>query len=90
MRNGNWTIYEPDRDTLEKYEKATRRCVRTKVAADKYAAAIEHLRTSSDTMKDVAAKFGLNLSSFRKYLYKHATDVLAMYWRCIGNKIEKR
>lgn len=44
-----------------------------------YAAAIEHLRTSSDTMKDVAAKFGLNLCSFRKYLYKHATDVLAMH-----------
>lgn len=64
-------------ELLEK--KATRRCVRTKVAADKYAAAIEHLRTSSDTMRDVAAKFGLNLSSFRKYLYKHATDVLAMH-----------
>ncbi|OUN52671.1 hypothetical protein [Bacteroides uniformis] len=64
-------------ELLEK--KATRRCVRTKVATDKYAAAIEHLRTSSDTMKDVAAKFGLNLSSFRKYLYKHATDVLAMH-----------
>lgn len=50
---------------------------RTKVAADKYASAIECMRSTSDSIKSVADKFGLNEYSFRKYLHKHAQDVLA-------------
>ena len=49
----------------------------TKVAADKYASAIECMRSTSDSIKSVADKFGLNEYSFRKYLHKHAQDVLA-------------
>ena len=48
----------------------------TKVAADKYAAAIELLRNTSESIKSVADRFSLNVDSFRKYLYKHAQDVL--------------
>lgn len=45
-------------------------------AADKYASAIEELHNTSETMKNIAARFGLNISSFRKYLYKHAPEML--------------
>lgn len=55
---------------------ARKRYTGAQAAADKYAAAIECLRTTSETVKSVTAKFGLNESSFRKYLYKHAPDLL--------------
>ena len=49
---------------------------RKQKTADKYAAAIECLRNTSEAIKTVADKFGLNEHSFRKYLYKYALDVL--------------
>ncbi len=44
--------------------------------AGRYAEAISLLETSSDTMKDIAERLGLNYSSLRKYMYKHHPEVL--------------
>jgi len=50
--------------------------LRKQKTADKYAAAIECMRNSTDTMKDIAERFGLNIHSFRKYLYKHTPEII--------------
>lgn len=50
--------------------------VRKQKTADKYAAAIECMRNSTDTMKDIAERFGLNIHSFRKYLYKYIPEII--------------
>lgn len=50
--------------------------VRKQKTADKYAAAIECMRNSTDTMKDIAERFGLNIHSFRKYLYKYTPEII--------------
>ena len=49
---------------------------RKQKTADKYAAAIEYMKSSTDTMKSIAEQFGLNLHSFRKYLYKYTPEIL--------------
>lgn len=53
-----------------------KKIIGTKVAADKYAVAIEQMKTTSDTMTDIARQCGVNVHSFREYLYKHAPDIL--------------
>lgn len=127
MRNGNWTIYEPDRDTLEKYEKAielyrttskdVKEIVRTvgvnlggfrhhlrtwypelmvqrrgfdkgvdlsqtkrykKSSAEKYAKAIERLQNTDLPTAKVAAEFNLNPETFRMYLREHYPDLIAV------------
>lgn len=53
-----------------------KKIIGTKVAAEKYAVAIEQMKTTSDPMTDIARRCGVNVHSFRKYLYKHAPDIL--------------
>lgn len=48
----------------------------TKVAARKYAEAMEQMRTTTDTMKDICARLGVNIDSFRKYISKHAPELM--------------
>ena len=50
--------------------------LRKQKTADKYAAAIECLKNGTDTMKDIAERFGLNIHSFRKYLYKYTPEII--------------
>ena len=50
--------------------------LRKQKTADKYAAAIECLKNNTDTMKDVVERFGLNIHSFRKYLYKYTPEII--------------
>ena len=50
--------------------------LRKQKTADKYAAAIECMRNSTDTMKDIAERFGLNIHSLRKYIYKHTPEII--------------
>ena len=50
--------------------------LRKQKTADKYAAAIECLKNGTDTMKDIAERFGLNIHSFRKYLYKYTSEII--------------
>ncbi len=41
-----------------------------------YAEAVHLLSTTTDMMKDIAERLGLNYSSLRKYMYKHHPEVL--------------
>ncbi len=61
---------------LLKRETVVRKCEKMPAIAKKYAKAISLLESSSDTMKDIAERLGLNYSSFRKYMYKHHPEVL--------------
>lgn len=51
-------------------------CPKMPAVAKKYAEAISLLETTSDTMKDIAERFGLNYNSLRKYMYKHHPEIL--------------
>lgn len=53
-----------------------RTVVRKEKTAGKYAGAIASLRAGGCTMKEAAERHGVNLSSFRKYLYKHEPELL--------------
>lgn len=53
-----------------------KKIIGTKAAADKYAEAIEQMKDTSDTMTAIAHRCGVNVHSFRKYLHKHAPDIL--------------
>lgn len=55
---------------------------KNKVAADKYALAIDLIQTTSVPMKEVAEKYDLNIHSFRKYIRKHRPEL-------VGRKIKK-
>lgn len=48
----------------------------TSVAAQKYAEAIEQMRTTTDTMKDICERLGVNIASFRKYISKHTPELM--------------
>ena len=72
LRNGNWTVCEPDRETLEKYE--TKRY--KKSSAEKYANAIERLQNTDLPTAKVAAEFGLNPETFRMYLREHHPELV--------------
>lgn len=125
MRNGNWTLHEPDQNIVKKYEKAIelyrstsmdlteivrvadvsisgfRYHLRTwhpelmvqrrgfsedvdikqtkrykKSTVEKYAAAIERLRTTDLPTAKVAAEFGLNPETFRMYLKEHHPELV--------------
>lgn len=59
------------------HRKTERKSIQRKQkTADKYAAAIECMKNSTDTMKDIAERFGLNIHSFRKYLYKYTPEIV--------------
>lgn len=53
-----------------------RKIIGTTVAAKKYAEAMEQLRTTTDTMKAICERLGINVSSFRKYISKHAPELM--------------
>lgn len=53
-----------------------KRCVKMPAIAQKYAEAVSLLETTSDQIKDIAERLGLNYSSLRKYMYKHHPEVL--------------
>lgn len=53
-----------------------KRCVKMPAKVRKYAEAVSLLETTSDQMKDIAERLGLNYSSLRKYMYKHHPEVL--------------
>lgn len=57
-------------------EIARKKITGTKVAAKKYAEAMEQMRTTTDTMKDICARLGVNISSFRKYISSHAPELM--------------
>lgn len=57
-------------------ETSRKRITGTKVAARKYAEAMEQMRTTTDTMKDICARLGVNIDSFRKYVSKHAPELM--------------
>lgn len=56
---------------------ARKRCSGTKVAAEKYAPAIELLQTTSLSMADIAKSLSINIGSLRKYVSKHRADLLS-------------
>ena len=59
------------------HRKTERKSIQRKQkTADKYTAAIECMKNSTDTMKDIAERFGLNIHSFRKYLYKYTPEIV--------------
>ena len=49
----------------------------TKVAAQKYAPAIELLQTTPLSIADIAKDLKINVASFRKYVSKHRADLIA-------------
>lgn len=59
-----------------------KKITKNKVAADKYALAIDLMQTTSVPMKEVAEKYDLNIHSFRKYIRKHRPEL-------VGRKIKK-
>ena len=46
------------------------------VAARKYAKAIEQMQNTTDTMKDICMRLGVNVESFSKYISKHAPELM--------------
>lgn len=54
-----------------------KKITQTKVAANKYAAAIDLMQSTSLSMKEIAEKFDLNIHSFRKYICKHRPDLVS-------------
>lgn len=64
--------YHPE-VTLDREQK----CSGTKVAAEKYAPAIELLQTTSLSMADIAKSLSINIGSLRKYVSKHRADLLS-------------
>ncbi len=61
---------------LLKRKTVAKRCVKMPAIVQKYAKAISLLETTSDQIKDIAERLGLNYSSLRKYMYKHHPEVL--------------
>ena len=53
-----------------------RKIVATRVAAEKYAAAIKGMQTETLSLAEAAEKFGVNIHSFRKYIYKHRPELM--------------
>ncbi len=53
-----------------------RKCEKMPAIARKYAEAVHLLSTTTDMMKDIAERLGLNYSSLRKYMYKHHPEIL--------------
>ena len=57
-------------------ETSRKKVTGTKVATRKYAKAMEQMQTTTDTMKDICARLGVNIDSFRKYISKHAPELM--------------
>ncbi len=61
---------------LLKRKTVVRKCEKMPMKVRKYAEAVHLLSTTTDMMKDIAERLGLNYSSLRKYMYKHHPEVL--------------